>query len=203
METPPTKTDSETGTVRVIEKEFKAPKVYKVSGLAALLIGLPLILIFGFVALIVALVLLAAVPFTLLANIRRTQKKLRDQVKAEYKNIPWIPSDTIPSYAKASGYVVQEMFQAPGMVEYRDGAIHYQPTLGKETTVPLTDVKSFRFGAGLQSGSYFPGYKTVTMNLTNGKQMGFTVTTIEPWRSILSSVAEDRTLDKSIRVEKI
>ena len=85
METIPEK--RETGEVRVLGPHTTPPKVYRVSGLAAVLIGLPLALIFGFFFAIAAVALVAlmiGLSVTSMARTRSIRKKMRVEVKNRY-----------------------------------------------------------------------------------------------------------------------
>ena len=190
------------GEARVLGPKNIQPKVYKVSGVAALLLGLPLLAVFGLASLLVLAVILlvgALGLFGTLGSIRKQQRELNEKVRAECAEVPRIDPEHLPSYTKASGYLAKDFIQTVGKVEFHDQALHFQTTLGKTNVVPLEDVRSFKITAGLHTGTYFgklnSGYKAVNLNLDNGHQLSFTVTSIEPWRSILSSVAEDRTMD--------
>jgi hypothetical protein len=198
----PSKIENEPGNVRVIERTSNAPKVYRVSGLAAVLLGLPVIIFMGLTVGLIFLLLLCTLPFFIFSGIRRVQNSARNRFNDVYSRTPVIDSEHLPKHARTSGYVVHDVFQCPGAVEYREGELIIEPSVGEPNTIQIDEIDSFRIGPNI-NGSYFPGYKGVMLCVNGRWNTGFTVTEIEPWRSILSGTAKDATLDESVRVEKV
>ena len=137
-----------------------------------------------------------AVPILLspLGFVRYFQKAQEDwQRKFEeaWALEPELEANELPTHAYSSGIVLKDVLQAPGRVEYESGTFTIFPTLGKETTVSLDDVSDFEISPCF-NGSMMPGRYSVELKVSRMWRLGFTITKLEPWRSILTHHIESR-----------
>lgn len=118
----------------------------------------------------------------------------RRQFMRAYTNASPIVADELPANAHVSGRIVRDIMDSPGTVDYQDGALTFTAMVGADETIPLDQIQSFRMTPDF-NGSWRPGFVGIALKSPNHSRLGFRVTEIEPWRSILASVCENKTFE--------
>ena len=118
----------------------------------------------------------------------------RRQFMRAYTNASPIMAGELPDTAHVSGRIVRDIMDSPGTVDYQDGALTFRAMVGADETIPLNQIQSFRMTPGF-NGEWKPGLIGIALTASGHSRLGFTVPDIEPWRSILASVCENKTFE--------
>lgn len=116
---------------------------------------------------------------------KTTHKRLEEK----WDEVPFIETEKLPSRVEISGIVLKDMWQAPGTVVYQDGELEFKPIIGKATKIALSEIKDFTLSSWF-NGKMWPGKIGIMLKVPEYWRLGFTVTEIEPWRSLLTHAVE-------------
>lgn len=95
-----------------------------------------------------------------------------------------IEVEDLPTHVSASGLVLKDVVQGPGRVIYEGGVFRFTPGLGKEFVIALEDISEYEISPWF-NGSVRPGQYGVMLTVSGMWRAGFTVSALEPWRSLL------------------